>query len=329
MMRSKLSWLLILIALGLAPSGVSAQANGNQLQNPTPSPSKSSKPPQEQSATSAQQADPNQRQPNTPPIIVNVLPPQKTQDESDREVKAQEEKASSDRWMTIFNGLLAAFTLVLVAIGAWQGWQNKKSADAARDAAIAAISQVDSIKTSERAYVKMSHLPPGIVFRDTGVYVHLNVQNFGHTPARVTDVVVAIHSLPQTSDLPVKPDYSGLGRAPSQAFLVPGDAFNLPRNKHFDDLITAKIKAGAERLVVLGYIDYIDQFTSRHRAGYAREYRFHMDIRSPNTTEEAFSQRSNLALITQHGYNYDRQRNIGEGNDWIWTEPPPDLPPTT
>ncbi len=56
-------------------------------------------------------------------------------------------------------------------------------------------------------------------------------------------------------------------------------------------------------IYVFGYVDYIDRFNMRHRSGFARYY---MLGAKPN----------NLMVLTQPGYNYDRERQHGEGNDW-------------
>lgn len=130
-MPLKRSLMLILLALNLNISIPSLAQNQSPSQSPAPSPSKASKPPQNQSQSRDQKASPNKQQTTIPPIVVNVLPPQKTQEEFNRDAKAQENKSSSDWWMVIFNGLLTLFTLCLVGIGAWQGAQNKKAADAA------------------------------------------------------------------------------------------------------------------------------------------------------------------------------------------------------
>jgi hypothetical protein len=59
----------------------------------------------------------------------------------------------------------------------------------------------------------------------------------------------------------------------------------------------------SKTLYVIGYADYIDQFNNRHRAGYARRY-------------NPVSPQDNLHIAMDIGYNYDRLRNQGEGNDW-------------
>jgi len=61
----------------------------------------------------------------------------------------------------------------------------------------------------------------------------------------------------------------------------------------------------------------VDKFGKRHRAGYARLYQPSLDERRIYGTEEDFNRRSNLIFVPlQAGYNYDRPRTEGEGNDW-------------
>ena len=311
MMRSKLSWVLILIALSVAPSAVNAQVNGNQLQNPTPSPNKSSKPPQEQSATSAQQADTNQRQPDPSPVIVNVLPPQKTQDESDREAKAQRDKASSDWWQTIFNGLLVAFTAILVAIGAWQGQQNRKSADAARDAAIAAIEQSTAIKLSERAYVAISHVPPGLGMDDIGgVWVEMRVKNFGRTPGRTERINIDFLYLEDAQFVPDTPPRIERQETVS-VFLVTQDEFFFNHQRALGATVVDNLREGKGTLLVWGYVDYLDAFNRPHRAGYGRIYNASLDDPRHYRTG-TYEKRSNLNIVIRQAYNYDRERRQDE-----------------
>lgn len=45
------------------------------------------------------------------------------------------------------------------------------------------------------------------------------------------------------------------------------------------------------------------------RGGYARQY-------DPRRDDPANENRNNLIFVTQRGYNYDRPRKKGEGNDW-------------
>ena len=61
-------------------------------------------------------------------------------------------------------------------------------------------------------------------------------------------------------------------------------------------------------LYLIGYVDYIDQFGQRHRGGYARMYK-------PLTV--LLQNQNNLFYVIQEGYNYDRLRKRGEGEDWL------------
>jgi hypothetical protein len=74
------------------------------------------------------------------------------------------------------------------------------------------------------------------------------------------------------------------------------------------------------------YVDYIDQFGKRHRSGYGRLYYHWAEIKGPQpndpgvpsrqAVEQRYMTRNNLVFMTQAGYNYDRERKEGEGNDW-------------
>ena len=170
--------------------------------------------------------------------------------------------------------------------------------------ATAALETAKAITLSERAYVKISHLEAGINIGLTGTaQMTVKVKNFGRTPARITDVILTYKLLLSTEPLPTAPDYSATpALQPLQAFLVTEDelffsrTFALgPQNNDLED--------GTKRLWLYGYVDYIDTFGERHRAGYASRY-------SPGPTSD------NLTMVAQEAYNYDRPRKKGEGNDW-------------
>ena len=61
--------------------------------------------------------------------------------------------------------------------------------------------------------------------------------------------------------------------------------------------------AGTQRLIVYGYVDYIDQFGQRHRAGFGRQYH-------PSATT------NNMVFPDTGPFNYDCERQVGEGIDW-------------
>ncbi len=68
-------------------------------------------------------------------------------------------------------------------------------------------------------------------------------------------------------------------------------------------------------LFIVGFVDYRDKFGTRHRGGYARKYAIAKDDRCSYDSDEAFLKRNNLIIVTESGYNYDRPRRRGEGNE--------------
>jgi hypothetical protein len=173
-------------------------------------------------------------------------------------------------------------------------------------------------KRVERAYVKMSHRPPGLDIKaNTGlIYIDMGVKNFGSTPADITYVMFKTIVLPHNHPLPEKPDYSGDRVVFPQAFLVSQEEFFIHHPLKIAEGEIIAVLDYSSDLYVIGYVDYIDKFGDRHRGGYARQYAVGRDDRSSYRSDDAFANRSNLIFVTAAGYNYDRARAAGEGNDW-------------
>ena len=185
----------------------------------------------------------------------------------------------------------------------------------ARESADAAMRTAQHMQSADRAYIKISHAPTGLTFNDStaevlyGTYrtgnVTIDVSNIGKTPARLTGFVKTHFILPNEAPLaPIPPYDSGATERPEVRTTMYGtDAMtsNFKINLSTDEFIA--INAKTSRLYLIMYVDYIDQFGIRHRAGYARRYVPHC----PG---------NNLDLVTQRDYNYDRPRQKGEGDDW-------------
>jgi hypothetical protein len=207
-------------------------------------------------------------------------------------------------WETVWVGVTGLFTVVL-AVSTIGLWIATKAAGQRADAVI---------RTSERAYAKMSHAPPGLrlvrtltIDNSAEYMITVEVTNFGRTPAKVTDAMVKRVTLPVDQKLPVKPDYArkpGSYERP-KAFLVTNDSFSFTERW--------KIKAHIELpkpthvVYAIGYVDYEDAFGNRYRAGYARRYKPERNIKNDDVypSEESYRCRSNLVFVTQEDYNYD------------------------
>ena len=161
---------------------------------------------------------------------------------------------AANEWSALIAALatiaVAAFTWVLFAIARDQLLHNRHV---------------------ERAYVKMSHSPPGLEFTSDGSNVEIDIRNHGRTPAKVTNVLLNSRFALTGKNLPLPPTYDFADSAPHRAFLVAGDNAFLRVNL---DTTLGTINALPEGTVlcVSGYVDYIDAFGVRHRGGYARVF---------------------------------------------------------
>lgn len=209
--------------------------------------------------------------------------------------------------------LIAAFTIILARI---------------------ACHSERAIRVIERAYVRMTHIKPGIIWdedetgdsyfgeRDGTCSIRMEIKNCGNTPAEITDVCLIHYLLNSEDTLPDIPNYSGRKvQKLFRSFLVKDELFISTEYIGIREGSLEQIRTGFKSLFVIGYVDYLDKFGNRHRSGYARKYNPLIDLQlalDANDLARVFKHADpdNLDFINQAGYNYDRQRKKGEGNDW-------------
>jgi hypothetical protein len=216
--------------------------------------------------------------------------PYEGNDESKAEQKADERMADYTFWLMVFTGVLTGLA-VLQALMLWRTVENGR--------------------VSERAYIKMSHTPPGVTFNNSGSFtVQMQIVNYGKTPAEIIDAHICPHVLKISEMLPAEPDYQRHKGLPSplRAFLVANDKFFFrPKRVSIAPAEITAIKAGLSNFYLIGYVDYRDKFGATHRAGYARIYHPDQDRREGWESDKAFKKRSNLGFVLDDGYNYDRR----------------------
>ena len=212
---------------------------------------------------------------------------------------------SLDAGVAVTTAVAAAITAVATICIAWF----------TRTLQRATKSAAEHVLRIERAYVKMSHPPPGISFDGgTGrLFINMGIKNFGNTPANVTNFVLA----PIVGDeLPERPNYPKPQSPTAKSFLVKDDEVFLRQELTISVGEEQDVRSGSKKLWIIGYVDYIDGFGVRHRGGYARLYWPEADNRSGYATEDEFRRRNNLIFVPQSGWNYDRLRRKSEGDDW-------------
>ena len=166
-----------------------------------------------------------------------------------------------------------------------------------RNAVVAATDTVTAMRRSERAYVTISHKPPGLDLDEKPGFANftIEVKNHGRTPATVTDVLIHLDRFTKENPAPDQPIYRTYeSRMKVGAFLVAGNSFKRSPSM--------ALPTGADEgeLWLYGYVDYVDEFGDTHRGGYARVY-------NPNAYDISvpLEERNNLAFVAKAGWNYD------------------------
>jgi hypothetical protein len=183
-------------------------------------------------------------------------------------------------------GAVGGVVGMFVAVFAWL---------AARASAESAKISADTSRMAERAYVRMSHLPPGLVFAGRAseeVSVTVKISNSGRTPANITAVGLTLWT---DRELPKEPPDPDPAKAQTTAFFLSADDhFFVSRAETRPIPLLDEIRNSDRPAWLFGYVDYTDTFGRRHRSGYARRH-------DPN-------QANNLVFETKAGYNYDQEK---------------------
>lgn len=291
----KLSFVLILLALAWSLSAASLLANGVQSQN-AQNKTEVNVPPVPKPASSAKQTAHDQRGTEKQPLFIQVIKPSQNDSEAAQIQKERDEKLNLDRRTVDLNSEMVKFTEILAVIAflnllilAGQVWFNRALA----------VQQ----RVVERAYIMASESQ--FVRRDTGYDFDIHFENVGETPARIGDVRTCWIILPIEQRLPETPDYSlNLMEPvdpPRRGFLHRNADLTIPgRFRHSPDEHRG-IRDRRTYFCVYGYVDYMDQFNARHRAGFAWTY---------------FEGLGQLTVVGNDAYTYDRPRRKGVGRDW-------------
>jgi hypothetical protein len=207
----------------------------------------------------------------------------------------QDAVSSSDGWITIFTGFL-------VVVGALQVWvlfrqqtvMNRQTT-IMNAQGLVSTTTLEVTKIIERAYVSMSHVPPGLSFIENPVghphdaRVTIRITNSGHTPADLIahDVRLVFGPLLTNPGRPAIPTNS------PTSVMMPNDHADVWLNFPItQDQYAAALLGGP--VAVVGWVVYRDRFEKRHRHGYARAY----NQPAPGTL-------NNLMFVAESGYNYD------------------------
>lgn len=223
-------------------------------------------------------------------------------------------------FLAILTGLLASVAVVQLCMFWKQLGLMKEGAKDARDVAEAAKASADAAKigadavmASERAWVRLTFLPPGLKIESKGrVSVSASIKNAGRTPALVTDIYISgtvrEHGNPLEVDFFTRDFVDPVDRRKPSGFLVSGDSISEIKSLPLRDPQRQEIMDSAKRLWVYGWVDYRDAFGRPFRSFTVRMY-------EPILGEGENAGGLNF-IYPSGAYDIDRPRIPGEGHDW-------------
>ncbi len=146
---------------------------------------------------------------------------------------------------------------------AWQSWETKKAAQAAKKGAEAAFLNAKAVINSERAWVTVTIQKD--VSTSSPITKFTNVLlNEGRTPARLKTIHIDQTSVSSPDQLPIPPRYTGVVAVPENMFVVGNNGF--PIGIPFDPGFFMKprreaVENAQEFLMFYGRLTYEDVFT--------------------------------------------------------------------
>ena len=219
-------------------------------------------------------------------------------DSADRVGELDDGQSSSDSFfdvaLILLTGALVVFTGGLVIVG----YLQRKTTQASNKLTEATNEIADTANRMNhaiyRAYVDLSHRPPGLELSQSSsnANVQMTVMNHGETPADLSGVLLRLVA---TNDpLPDTPPYGSASVQPVSIFLNAGESVNFPWSMQVPSDVIQQIEAGGIGAWLVGYVEYDDRFGRKHRNGYARRY-------------EPAQPQNNLVFELHENYNNDTE----------------------
>lgn len=272
----KLSWVFILLVLGLCVSYESRAEKPNESQNSTPSNGKYTQPNQKNPTSSQKQTSKDERGTERMPLVIKGIPAEKSPEQTTEDRKEREIKIALDRDLTIYTGWQAIFTFILIVVGIFQLglfiWQlrlireslvdTKTAAEAANKSADAAEHTVSTMKdTAERqlrAYVSVDSAEIIDLAAGLTPAARLIVKNSGQTPAYNLTGIGGIAIGESFEKLPPPTGSTAMSKSSLSAGAIADQLHQAPQPLTSEAM--AALIAGTVILWVYGELHYRDTF---------------------------------------------------------------------
>jgi hypothetical protein len=312
MKRSKLWLTSILIVSAILLSGASPSPQPSPVPGPRPSTKSQTKQSEGRNRNTERNRTPSPEQ--TAPVKIGPARSLQNVTAYGREQGDQKEEnyRLTDILLTLFNGLLALFTLLLVIVGGLQARRLRQTVEATKETADAAKKSADTAQRAltvlEVPYVSIGEIVPHVFRIEDGkrmihspnfpMTFEFSLTNHGRTLAEV----VAIHCEVRIYDvLPTTPEYSSSVESSGDFAIGPNSdtgkvrwfaTYQCPTNKVVDEF-ESLLGSASRRLVCFGYVDYRDSFKTNWRNGFAWAWYPYSD---------------SVFFVGGGAYNYNRKR---------------------
>jgi hypothetical protein len=232
------------------------------LHGPAPRFAESGSPPQAHTEQAAQQAAAKPDGSISAPFFIRIP---KTAKEEAEDAADRHEKSSTDRWLMIFTGAVALFTLLLVGATVLLYRAGERQLTLATDTAQRQLRAYVGITVPDS---ELRHPDQSLESSEPSIFkMALEIRNSGQTPAY--DMITRFTTM--LLDHPVAADHDfsrPIGTNPSVAVLNPSAHIRSESEPHplsADEIEEIKDPNGKRRLYSFGEIKYRDAFnTSRH-----------------------------------------------------------------
>jgi hypothetical protein len=182
-----------------------------------------------------------------------------------------EAERSFPRWYRLFSwpeGITTWAVLLTLIVVAEQTRETSRSAEEAKNAAVAAARGVDATINAERAWIiaTIENAPKWIPEANRLEFMVIApiFRNYGRTPGRITRARARVHYLAESEELPPEPVYEAenwyMFRFDGEAVLPPISVAIQPLQIKLDGLTFPNVVQGKLRLFVYWQIDYRDVF---------------------------------------------------------------------
>jgi hypothetical protein len=174
---------------------------------------------------------------------------------------------------------------------AWQSWETRKSAHAAKTAAESSLKQAEAQITSERAWLSIRSSMDGYRPYAEDVFVYKwRIENRGNTPARLIETqcryeLVRHTALTNLAPVPIYPapiSLCGFLLPPGEAAQYKTGLTSEANGESIERLEEADIKTimmGMYYLRVYGYVQYLDAFENVRESRFCEHYIWPSDAR--------------------------------------------------